>query len=229
LPQLDWVLSVADSYDLVVVAGDHLDISSIVEPDAQIAVTLEYLTRIAAKTPVVACSGNHDLNGCNELGERAALWLADAAGRVVVDGARLEIGDALISVCAYWDGPQTRDVVGRQLADDAAHVGERDWIWIYHAPPDGSTTSWTGKRHYGDTDLNQWIEQYRPALVVCGHVHESPFASAGGWIDRVGSTVVVNAGKQTGPIPTHIEIDTSTGHARWSSMRGVEEQQLAQA
>jgi predicted MPP superfamily phosphohydrolase len=62
LKQLDWVVAVASDYDLVVVAGDHLDIASIVEPDAQIAVVLEYLSRIAAKTRVVACSGNHDLN-----------------------------------------------------------------------------------------------------------------------------------------------------------------------
>ena len=62
LKQLDWVASVAGEFDLVVVAGDHLDIASIVEPDAQIAVVLEYLSRMAAKTTVVACSGNHDLN-----------------------------------------------------------------------------------------------------------------------------------------------------------------------
>ena len=48
-------------YDLVVLAGDLLDISSIVEPDAQIAVVLEYLRRLAALTTVVVCSGNHDL------------------------------------------------------------------------------------------------------------------------------------------------------------------------
>ena len=70
LKQLDWVASVAGDYELVVMAGDHLDIASIVEPDAQIAVVLEYLSRIAAKTTLVACSGNHDLNAQNELGER---------------------------------------------------------------------------------------------------------------------------------------------------------------
>ena len=81
LKQLDWVVSVAADYDLVVVAGDLLDIASIVEPDAQIAVVLEYLARIAAKTTVVACSGNHDLNARNELDERAA--------RVARRGARV--------------------------------------------------------------------------------------------------------------------------------------------
>ena len=43
LKQLDWVSAVAGEFDLVVLAGDHLDIASIVEPDAQIAVVLEYL------------------------------------------------------------------------------------------------------------------------------------------------------------------------------------------
>src|SRR5882672_12910420 len=87
LKQLDWVTSVAADFDLVVVAGDSLDIGSIVEPDAQIAVILEYLSRIAAKTTVVACSGNHDLNARNEHGERAAQWLdAARASGVYVDG-----------------------------------------------------------------------------------------------------------------------------------------------
>jgi predicted MPP superfamily phosphohydrolase len=72
LKQLDWVVSVAGEYDLVVAAGDLLDISSIVEPDAQIAMMLEYLSRVAAKTPLVVCSGNHDLNDRNQFGERAA-------------------------------------------------------------------------------------------------------------------------------------------------------------
>ena len=228
LKQLDWVLSVAGEYDLVVVAGDHLDISSAVEPDAQIAVTLEYLARIAAKTSVVACSGNHDLNDRNEFGERTASWLADAVrAGVVVDGARLETDAMLVTVCPWWDGPRTRDVVARQLAEDAARVGEREWIWIYHAPPDRSATSWTGKRHYGDAELGHWIEEHQPGLVVCGHVHQSPFASAGSWIDRIGSTLVVNAGMQIGPVPAHIEVDLRTGRARWSSLAGAEERQFA--
>ena len=43
LKQFDWVTQVASEYDLVIVAGDHLSIASPVDPDAQIAVVLEYL------------------------------------------------------------------------------------------------------------------------------------------------------------------------------------------
>ena len=59
---------------------------------------------------------------------------------------------------------------------------------------------------------------------MCGHVHQSPFAAGGSWIDRIGQTIVLNAGRQIGPIPTCIELDTETERARWSSLAGVEEE-----
>jgi Icc-related predicted phosphoesterase len=228
LKQFDWVTQVASEYDLVVVAGDHLSIASPVEPDAQIAVVLEYLARMAAQTTVIACSGNHDLNARNDLGERAAAWLPEArAAGVIVDGTALSLDDVLITVCPWWDGEGSRERVGRQLAEDAEIVGDRLWIWVYHAPPDASPTSWTGRRHYGDEDLVKWIEQHRPAVVLCGHVHESPFAADGNWIDRVGSTVVFNAGRQRGPVPTRIELDTQTGKATWWSITRIDQESFA--
>ena len=228
LPQLDWVMSVAADYDLVVLAGDHLDIASLVEPDTQITVVLEYLARLAQKTTIVACSGNHDLDERNALDERAAQWLARAsAAGVFVDGTSYETTDTFVTVCPWWDGPLTRDVVDRQLAADAARVDGRRWIWAYHAPPDASPTSWTGSRHYGDDDLVRWIDEHRPDVVLCGHVHQSPFMTEGGWIDHIGTTVVVNAGRQPGPVPTFIQLDTASGTASWSSYEGVDERAMA--
>ena len=120
--------------------------------------------------------------------------------------------------------PDTREQVDQQLARDAALVGDRRWIWVYHAPPDSSPTSWTGKRHYGDEDLVKWIDQHQPAAVLCGHVHESPFTTGGSWIDRIGATVVLNAGRQRGPFPAHVEVDTDTGMASWRSLAERDEQ-----
>jgi len=183
---------------------------------------------MAAKTAVAACSGNHDLNGRNPHGELSALWLDGArSSGVLVDGTHLETDKVFITVCPWWDGPRTRELVGEQLAADAELVNGRQWIWVYHAPPDASPTSWTGKRHYGDEDLVRWIGQYEPAIVLCGHVHESPFKDDGYWIDLIGTTTVVNAGRQRGPIPCCVEIDTELGHARWSSLAGVEERTFA--
>lgn len=218
LKQLDWVVAVAGQYDLVVLAGDLLDIRSYVEPDAQIAVVLEYLTRIAAKTTVAACSGNHDLNAENDFDERAATWLQDArdAG-VYVDGTSIMTEELRVTVCPWWDGPRTRERFAATLAAEEMAVGERMWLWVYHAPPDRSATSWTGRRYYGDADLNEWIARFGPTLVLCGHVHESPFADEGSWSDRIGTTWVVNPGRESGPVPAHAIVDTEARSISWSS------------
>jgi Icc-related predicted phosphoesterase len=218
LKQFDWICGSADTFDLVILAGDHLDISSMVDVDVQIVVIRKYLRRMVAKTRVLVSSGNHDLNGHNALGERAANWLSQIGELgIPVDGDSLEIDGTLLTVCPWWDGPRSRDVVGAQLARDAARQPER-WVWIYHAPPDQSPVSWSGQRHYGDADLLQWIHTYQPEAVLTGHIHQSPFRSGGSWVDRIGTTWVFNAGRQIGPVPAHIVLDTGARTATWFSL-----------
>ena len=226
LPQLDWVVRSAPSFDLVVLAGDHLDVSSPVSLDTQSLVLLRYFSLMNPGTSLVVASGNHDLTGPDAQGERAALWLAGSrrAG-VSTDGDSLAIGDTLITVCPWWDGPAGRVALEAQLARDAQRRPAR-WIWIYHWPPDGSPTCWTGKRHYGDADLSGWIARHGPDLVLTGHVHEPPFKPAGAWADRIGSTWVFNAGRQIGPVPAHIVIDLAAGTASWHSLMGEEALEL---
>ena len=62
LPQFDWVLDMAPDFDVVVMAGDHLDLGSIVDGRAQSVVVRKYFSRLRAKTRLVICSGNHDLD-----------------------------------------------------------------------------------------------------------------------------------------------------------------------
>lgn len=227
LPQLDWVVEAADRFDLVVLAGDHLDISSPVPLDAQSVVVLRYAELIAAKTRLVVSSGNHDLTGPDAAGEQCALWIAGAAGAApfAVDRQSLLVDDTLVTVCPWWDGEVGREAVVAQLAADAARRPAR-WIWVYHWPPVDSPTSWTGKRFYGDADVRGWIEEHRPDIVLCGHVHQSPFKADGHWVDRIGPTLVFNAGNQMGRTPVRVEIDLGEGWATWVSMMGVEEQEL---
>jgi len=124
-------------------------------------------------------------------------------------------------VCPWWDGPAGRAALEAQLAADAARRAAR-WIWVYHWPPLGSPTCWTGKRDYGDADVAAWIAQHRPDFVLAGHVHEPPFKPAGAWADRIGDTWVFNAGRQIGPVPAHIVLDLAGGTASWRSMLGHE-------
>lgn len=220
LKQFDWLKSVASDFDVVVLAGDLLEIASIVERRAQIVVVRAYLEELAGRTRVIVCSGNHDLDGRNDAGEMIARWVEDLAGiGVTADWGSVEVGGTLITVCPWWDGEATRAAIGRQLAADAQKPRDR-WIWVYHAPPAESPVSWNGRRHHGDTALTDWIRTYQPDLVLSGHVHESPFASGGAWADRMGRTWVFNGGQQIGPTPAHITFHLTEGQAVWSSLEG---------
>jgi Icc-related predicted phosphoesterase len=223
IKQFDWVHHSAGEYDVIVIAGDHLDISSAVALDAQIVVILKYLSRLSARTKLLVCSGNHDLNGSNADGEKVARWMSRVrALGIPTDGDAVHTEDGtLFTVCPWWDGPKTREAVDAQLAADAAKTKSR-WVWVYHAPPDDSPVSWGGHKHFGDADLLAWIERYAPDMVLTGHIHQSPFREGGSWVDKIGATWVFNSGRQIGPVPTHTIIDTDAGRAEWFSLAGAQ-------
>ncbi len=226
LPQFDWVEEVAPEFDLVVIAGDLLDISSSVPPAAQLVAIRRHLAVLASRTRLAVSSGNHDLTGRDANDEQSALWLPAAReDGVFVDGDSLLVGDTLVTVCPWWDGPAGRAVVAAQLMASAA-VRPATWVWVYHWAPAESRTCWTGRSFYGDRDLLEWIEQHRPDVVLTGHVHQPPFVPEGGWCDRIGATWVFNAGHQIGPVPAHVVVDLGARLARWSSLVGDEEQSL---
>jgi Icc-related predicted phosphoesterase len=225
LPQLDWVARQAADFDAVVLAGDHLDVVGTADLHAQIAMFTALFARLADRTTIVASSGNHDLDARREHGEKAATWLDAVDGRVSTDGASVRVGADLVSVCTWWEGPVTRGELEAQLdRDAAARAASRAdggmWIWVHHAPPDASPTSWSGQRHYGDDVLNGLIARHAPDVVLAGHVHEAPFRDRGSWHDRIGSTLVLNAGRQPGPVPAHLVLDTGARTVTWWTLEG---------
>lgn len=62
-------------------------------------------------------------------------------------------------------------------------------VLVSHAPPYGTKcdTAYTGS-HIGSRAIRNFIEKHKPALSICGHVHESRC------IDTIENTVVVNPG-----------------------------------
>ena len=215
LPQFDWLLSAAGEFDLVVFAGDALDVGSFVDFRAQIVVVKKYLSLLAGLTKVILCSGNHDLDERSAEGEKIARWIGDVREfGIACDGDSLTIGDTLFTVCPWWDGPKVKQGLEQQLRQASMQRPSR-WVWVHHAPPANSPTSWGGKRHFGDIDLVQWIARYQPSMVISGHVHQSPFIADGSWFDRLGDTWVFNAGLQPGRPPVYIVLDTDEGTAFW--------------
>lgn len=229
LRQFDWLKSVAADYDAIVLAGDLLEISSIVDRRAQMIVIRAYLEDFVARTRVIVCSGNHDLDSRNRHGELVAQWIEDLTEiGVVADWGSVTLGGTLITVCPWWDGDATRDEIGRQLAADAQKPHDR-WIWVYHAPPAESPVSWAGRRHHGDAALTAWIRQFQPDMVMSGHIHQSPFVEGGSWADRIGRTWVFNTGQQIGPTPANIALHLTQAEAIWSSIEGCQILSLTEA
>ena len=229
LPQFDWLVSAAPHFDLVVIAGDALDIGSIVDFRAQIVVVQKYLELLADKTRIILCSGNHDLDERDEAGEKISKWIGALGDlHIAHDGESLTIGNTVFTICPWWDGPRVKEKIGQQL-EDAAHASHQNrWIWVHHAPALNSPTSWGGKRSFGDAELVQWIAAYQPDMVLSGHVHQSPFIADGSWYDKLGKTWVFNVGQQAGRPPTHIMLDLDQNKAYWFSAYGEQSIDLDQ-
>jgi Icc-related predicted phosphoesterase len=217
LRQFDWLLTRASSVDAVVIAGDLLDVRSPVALDVQAVAVRAALRHLARTTLLFVASGNHDLDGRDAAGEKAARWMAPlAADGVHGDLETVPFGDDLVTVCPWWDGPRARAELDACLTE-AATRPRRRWIWVHHAPPAGSPLAFDGHRAWGDDTLTGWIARFAPDLVLTGHVHQSPFVRGGGWVDRVGTTWVFNAGQQAGPVPARVEMDLDVGAAVWTA------------
>lgn len=215
LPLLDWLLGAAADADVVAISGDLLDIVTPVPHDTQAVVVGSYLERLAERTTVLVSSGNHDLDGPGATGEQTASWLQGlATAGVVVDGASIDMHGWRLTVAPWWDGPLTRTQVADQIAEASRGRPER-WLWVYHSPPAGTRLCFDGRRSFPDEALAGWVHEHQPDVVLCGHIHQAPWVSGGGWHDRIGATLVVNAGKQMGKVPPHVWIDTDAATATW--------------
>jgi Icc-related predicted phosphoesterase len=222
LPQFDWVANVAEKYDAVILAGDHLDLASHVDLRAQVVVVRQYLELIRSKTSVILCSGNHDLDLRDATGEKVANWISNTGVEgIVSDGQSIRLSDVLFTAVPWWDGPLKQQQIALQLHEDAGQRPET-WIWIHHAPASESPTSWTGSKHWGDVELRNWIVEHQPDMVFSGHVHQSPFVTNGSWIDRIGKTWIFNVGQHSGAPPAHIIFDTARAEVFWSSAAGMQ-------
>lgn len=217
LKQFDWLKTHACDFDALAIGGDLLDLSSALEADVQIAIVEKYLHLLRAGRPLAVSSGNHDGDSRNAGDESVADWIQGLRGNGLhVDGDSFDLGGTRITLCPWWDGDLSRGELLAQLEREATRPKSR-WIWVHHAPPEGSKTCWTGRKYIGDVYLREWIERFQPDMVLSGHIHNSPFYQEGSWIDRVGRTWVLNPGRQPGERPTTIVVDLEKWTAEWES------------
>lgn len=80
---------------------------------------------------------------------------------------------------------------------------------LTHIPPYGTKVDRNSKlTHTGSIQVRRVVEEYKPKVVFCGHVHESV------GIDRLGGTLIINAGS-LGFQGTYAILDTSNMNVRF--------------
>jgi len=178
---LDAILTHAGSIDTVLLGGDVTDFGT---PNAA-----ESLVRRAQKVcPVVmAVAGNCDSAAIDE---RLVDLGVSLFGRGVMIG---EMGFYGVSAMPPWNG-HMYELSEKQISD-ALEAGRLQLgqscreILLTHTPPrDTRLDATRSGDHVGNSSVREFIEATQPALVICGHIHESR------GIDQLGTTKMVNCG-----------------------------------
>ena len=165
----------AQDADVVVAAGDFASVHRGLEETIDMLVVIE--------TPTVLVPGNNETDealraACR--GWRAATVLHGEGTRI--DGVDFfGLGGGVPVTPWPWSFDLTEEEATAKLAGCPEQC-----VLVVHSPPKGYVD---GPRSLGSATVLATIEQKRPRLAVCGHVHE-----AGGEEARIGPTRVLNAG-----------------------------------
>ncbi len=162
--------------EVVVCAGDF----SIFENHAGVVLTL--MEKIGK--PIVIIPGNH------ETPERLAHWCKKHPLFKFVHKCLWRYHEwAFVG----WgtDGFSLRNVEMRNAAREfRTQLKKEDKvIMVTHQPPHGTDLDNLDGRHVGNIDIRKAIERIKPALYICGHLHENAGKSG-----KLGSTMMVNPG-----------------------------------
>jgi len=173
------LVELAREADVVLGAGDYATMRMGLEG------TIEVLSAIAAPTVLVPGNAESD----TELWRACADW----------PSARVLHGEALQLEGTQFFGlgggvPPTPFPWSFDLSEDEAAAKLESCpegaVLVVHSPPKGYVDEAHG-RHLGSRSVLEAIERKRPALVVCGHIHQCWGSEA-----AIGTTPVVNVGPE---------------------------------
>jgi Icc-related predicted phosphoesterase len=164
--------------DVVIGAGDFASVHEGLEE------TIAALAAIEA--PTVLVPGNNETE--EALRDAAAAWSAAAVLHgegMTIDGIEFYGLGAGVPVTPWdWSFDLDDETAGEMLAPCPEEA-----ILVLHSPPQGHCDTNGSGDHFGSAALHQAIEQKRPRLAVCGHIHES-----WGCESQLGETPVRNLG-----------------------------------
>jgi len=165
--------------DVVVGAGDFASMHRGLEQLIDVLVTIE--------KPTVLVPGN------NETDEALRHACRGWRSAVVLHGSGTEIDGVpfygLGAGVPTTPWPWSFDLTEEEAADKLAGCPE-DAVLVVHSPPKGHVD---GKRELGSESVLRTIEERRPRVAICGHIHESA-----GEQSHIGPTSVLNVGPEGG-------------------------------
>jgi uncharacterized protein len=173
------LVELAREADVVLGAGDYATMRM------GLGGTIEMLSAIAAPTVLVPGNAESD----TELWQACAGWgsanvLHGAA--VQLNGAEFfGLGGGVPPTPFPWSFDLSEDEAAAKL--ESCPEGA---VLVVHSPPKGYLDEAHG-RHLGSRAVLEAIERKRPALVVCGHIHQCWGSEA-----AIGTTPVVNVGPE---------------------------------
>jgi Icc-related predicted phosphoesterase len=145
--------------------------------------TIEVLSAIAAPTVLVPGNAESD----TELWKACQRWRSAHVlhGEALqLEGARFfGLGGGIPPTPFPWSFDLSEDEAAAKL--ESCPEGA---VLVVHSPPKGHVDLAHG-RHLGSRAILETIERKRPALVVCGHIHQCWDSEA-----TIGTTPVVNVG-----------------------------------
>lgn len=164
--------------DVVIGAGDFASMHE------GLAETVDALATI--ETPTVLVPGNNETESA--LREAAAGWSAATVlhgGGATIGGAEFYGLGAGIPVTPWEWSFDLDDAAAAEMLAACPEAA----ILVLHSPPQGHCDANGSGDHFGSAALLATIEEKRPLLAVCGHIHES-----WGCESRIGDTPVHNLG-----------------------------------
>jgi Icc-related predicted phosphoesterase len=178
---LDRIAQDAGEADVLLLGGDITDFGT---PNVA-----EQLVRRAQQLgdTVFAVAGNCDSKAIDDRLTEIGVSLF---GRGIVHQG---VGFCGVSAMPPWMGNMyelTEAEIAEVLRKGHGQLTTRDQdVLLSHTPPRGTKLDETRTGdHVGSSSVREFIEFARPALVVCGHIHESR------GIDRIGPATIVNCG-----------------------------------
>ncbi len=186
LGQAATLVEMSAEADVVIGAGDFASVHEGLEETIGVLAAIE--------RPTVLVPGNNETE--DALREAALSWPAATVlhgSGMTIDGIEFYGLGAGIPVTPWeWSFDLDDEVAAEKLASCPEGA-----VLVLHSPPQGHCDSAGGGDHFGSEALLQAIEEKRPRLSVCGHIHES-----WGCQSQIGDTPVHNLG----PAGTWIEV-----------------------